>query len=166
MFGIFKSWLTNFDNRDPKSRRFLLFIKSPYTRAKIHFTSIQVVLNELNRTAQILKAEMSVYTPQEIWHELVVLLLDLARRYRSTDGNPRFHNYVDKTFPLVLAARVRELTTDPLIFPGEWYDVPSPVGPDSSSEDMVPLIEQIPSNPEVLRPMKSGSKERTLMYFG
>lgn len=107
----------NFSDSDHKARSFLgLFIRSPFIRQRIHTTTIPMVLGELDKTAKLLKHEMSAYNTTEIWHEIVMTLLEMAKVYRSDDGRPRFHNFVDKSYHVFLAKRIREIVYDPLVF--------------------------------------------------
>lgn len=135
----------NFSDSDHKARAFLgMFIRSPYIRQRIHTTTIPMVLGELDKTAKLLKAEMSAYNTTEIWHEIVMTLLEMAKVYRSDDGRPRFHNFVDKSYHVFLAKRVRELVYDPLVFSTKLIIQDCSRTYEDGEEES--LIEQIPDD--------------------
>ena len=105
----------------PDLRRFLaVFVVHRYHEALGKDTTIKKTgaRYALLKTAAMLKDQlMSAYTPDELWHELTSVLLEMALRYESNDQAPRFHTYVAKAYCIHAAAAIRKrLNSDPLVF--------------------------------------------------
>lgn len=108
------------DPNDYSTRIFLrFFIRSQYIRQRIHALQLGMIVQELDRTAKLVRYQLNTYEAEEIHHEMIICLLQMAHNYTSNDGNPRFHNYVVKSYPSILAKRVRDMVKDPLVFSTE-----------------------------------------------
>lgn len=65
-------------------------------------------------TAKMISDNCKCFSKTEINHELIIILLDMAKRY-TRGKNPTFHTYVEKGFNYRLKKRIEDLIKDPLI---------------------------------------------------
>ncbi len=123
----FKEYMAQFVNLIKKGtisasrrgqRQFIsLYISNPLTRANLHrFRRSRFAHNEIYKITNSIKGFFSKYSYEEIIQETALALLTLAKRYKSPDGKPRFHYYVDKTFAYQLHRQLRTLISDPVVF--------------------------------------------------
>jgi RNA polymerase sigma factor (sigma-70 family) len=117
---------------DASLRKFIaLYMNNPFARRSINSIHKQSrVRAEALKSVEFIRGLFEPYSEEEIYHELIIVLLTLAKRYKSPDGNPRFHLYLQKTFHYAAFNALRALTRDPLW--QEWDNA------DILAEDFMP----------------------------
>lgn len=69
-----------------------------------------------------LRRHLYLYDEEDINHELALALLEMAKRYTSNDGNPRFHNFVAKAYHFYAAQHINKMTGNSLSLSGDPCD--------------------------------------------
>jgi DNA-directed RNA polymerase specialized sigma24 family protein len=94
-----------------------LYMKNEYCRRHIHqFGRMPIVKKEIYSVTDSIKKLCEPYSDDELWNELYVALLTMAKRYQSPDGKPRFHHYILRAFHYQLRRQLQTLVSDPIVF--------------------------------------------------
>jgi DNA-directed RNA polymerase specialized sigma subunit len=107
-----------------RMRNFIgLYITKPNVKNHLsEYIYMPSIKTAIYSTAQMLSEIFADYKRQELYNELVSVLLDMAKRYRK-DISPMFHIYIDRMFNFMLKKHLSTMSKDPLVR-DEWvsYD--------------------------------------------
>jgi RNA polymerase sigma factor (sigma-70 family) len=112
--NLLKNNYVDLNNKDV--RRFLLnFSRDREFKKNLmrHYQSSEVRA-EAYKIVSLINKTCEVYTNSDIEHELIVILLVLAKRYKPEGKN--FCNYVFQCFRYELARRLKYMTRDPIVY--------------------------------------------------
>lgn len=108
--------LGSIDLSDRDSRKFInLFIDDENMRSKLKkaYQSTDA-RNEAYRATALIQSMCTSIPSEDIIHELILVLLTLAKRYSKTKKKVNFCGYLYNAFRFELARRIKQITFDPL----------------------------------------------------
>jgi RNA polymerase sigma factor (sigma-70 family) len=134
----------HYNLQDRTIREFLsLYMKDESKRRYIHqWRSMPQVRSELYKAAEKIHEMFKGFLECEIKHELISALLTLAKRYKSPDGKPRFHTYVQRAYRFQVQRQLHELIADPIAY--RFQNISSYIDDeyDGVQVDMMDFIDQ------------------------
>lgn len=109
--------LGELDLRYKPTRKFLmLFVKDPDKRRRIAtWTYSKTGVKEALKIKAMIVDQFKAYTREEIYHELVCVLLEMANRYEKQEQSG-FHNYMWTSFHYYAYRALQPLIADPLVW--------------------------------------------------
>lgn len=100
----------------PVRRFLLLFVKDPNVRRKISsWKYSRVGRVEAYKTKAMLQEKFKAFGRDEIYHELICVLLEMANRYERREQS-EFHNYMWSAFHYGAFRNLSAYITDPLVW--------------------------------------------------
>jgi len=98
-----------------------LYIKKPYVLKRLHgYYKYKDVVEEILKRASWIQNIFKNNEKEEVYNELVCILLEMANRYKlRDDGVYCFHTYVQKSFHYYVHRHLQKLITDPSAFANE-----------------------------------------------
>lgn len=129
LVDAYEGYLVNFlnllnqgemDFNDKPLRNFLtLFVKDPALKVKIHqWKYSRLGRMEILRLKNMVAEQFKSFTREELWNELVLVLLEMADRYKPREKTG-FHNYMFKAFHYWVYRSLMRLISDPLVWNGD-----------------------------------------------
>lgn len=106
-----------FDIKNKDSRNFICsFLSEADVRnlLKKHWHSAETI-SKANGCVGYLNKVCGQYTQEDIYQELIVILLTLCKRYVPKSGK-NFCGYVNNVFRYELSRRIKNITKDPIVF--------------------------------------------------
>ncbi|MCX7610338.1 MAG: sigma-70 family RNA polymerase sigma factor [Ignavibacterium sp.] len=99
-----------FNIKDKKMREFIsLYMKGPKRKLIHQYKYRPAVRNEIYNTVNRIHSIFCHLNHDEIYQELSLGLLYLAKRYRIIDGKPRFQSYVNQVYHYEVKRRLKNL---------------------------------------------------------
>jgi RNA polymerase sigma factor (sigma-70 family) len=101
----------------PMVRFLTLFVKDRETRKRIlRWKYSASGRTELLAVKAMVRNQFKNFSRDEIWSELVIILLNLATRYRKRDDKSGFHNYMYRAYHFWVYREIMKLISDPLVW--------------------------------------------------
>lgn len=98
-------------------RKFIaLFVKNPSERQlvlKVYSKKNKQMLGVLYSTASMISSQFRHYDEEDLWAELVLEFLIMAKKYNNSRGC-FFHTYISKAYPYRIYKRLSKLIRDPI----------------------------------------------------
>lgn len=142
----------NLDLRYKPTRKFLmLFVADPDKRKRIAtWVYSKTGIKEALKVKQMIVEQFKCYSREELYNELVCVLLEMANRYEKKDQSG-FHNYMWTSFHFYAYRALQPLIADPLVWHmdenvsmGEKFEGTDACGDylKSSTQDMIHDIDK------------------------
>lgn len=130
LVDAYEGYLVNFlnllnqgemDFNDKPLRKFLcLFVSDAEKKVRIHqWKYSKVGRGEILRVKTMVQEQFKGFNRDEVWHELIAILMDMANRYERRDEKSGFHNYMYQAFHFHVYRTFMGLISDPLVWNGD-----------------------------------------------